>query len=243
MQTVYAERSTRRLSRERVETTHGRELPSGTLPRRPPDVEGSTCFLDCARRGVSPLLGMCRLRVVCEWYQEARRARRSNRPAMPLASRPRPRARRGRGAAESVSARRQQSDGLPTGAHRPRMNIYMGELALGEEGDVGMDVVVAWRICAAADGEQVVVSRATRDMAGEEALPARRSASSAAIGWRTFRMLCSSSSSERRQLRAGLPPLKMLSATKPARLCITTRREGRCGGAGRGPLAAARRGS
>ena len=34
-----------------------------------------------------------------------------------------------------------------------------------------MDVVIAARICAAAHGEQVVVSRATRDMAGDEPLP------------------------------------------------------------------------
>jgi predicted ATPase/class 3 adenylate cyclase len=56
-------------------------------------------------------------------------------------------------------------------ALRLRMGIHTGEPALGDEGYVGMDVVVAARICAAAHGDQVVVSRATRDMAGDEPVP------------------------------------------------------------------------
>ena len=56
-------------------------------------------------------------------------------------------------------------------AHRLRIGIHTGEPELGEEGYVGMDVVVAARVCASAHGEQVVVTRATRDMAGAEPLP------------------------------------------------------------------------
>ena len=59
-------------------------------------------------------------------------------------------------------------------AHRLRIGIHTGEPELGDEGYVGMDVVVAARVCAAAHGEQVVVTRATRDMAGERAAPRAR---------------------------------------------------------------------
>jgi predicted ATPase/class 3 adenylate cyclase len=56
-------------------------------------------------------------------------------------------------------------------AHRLRIGIHTGEPELGPEGYVGMDVVVAARVCASAHGEQIVVTRATRDMAGAEPLP------------------------------------------------------------------------
>ncbi len=55
--------------------------------------------------------------------------------------------------------------------HRLRIGIHTGEPDLGDEGYVGMDVVIASRICAAAHGEQIVVSRAARDVAGDEPLP------------------------------------------------------------------------
>ena len=55
-------------------------------------------------------------------------------------------------------------------AHRLRIGIHTGEPELGPEGYVGMDVVVAARVCASAHGEQIVVTRATRDMAGSEPL-------------------------------------------------------------------------
>ena len=60
---------------------------------------------------------------------------------------------------------------LPDEALRLRIGIHTGEPELGDEGYVGMDVVVAARICAAAHGDQIVVSRATRDMAGDQAVP------------------------------------------------------------------------
>jgi predicted ATPase/class 3 adenylate cyclase len=55
-------------------------------------------------------------------------------------------------------------------AHRLRIGIHTGEPELGPEGYVGMDVVVAARVCASAHGEQIVVTRATRDVAGAEPL-------------------------------------------------------------------------
>ena len=56
-------------------------------------------------------------------------------------------------------------------AHRLRIGIHTGEPELGDEGYVGMDVVVAARVCGSAHGEQIVVTRATRDLASAEPLP------------------------------------------------------------------------
>ena len=53
-------------------------------------------------------------------------------------------------------------------ALRLRIGIHTGEPSLVDGDYVGMDVVVAARICACAYGEQIVVSQATRDLAGDE---------------------------------------------------------------------------
>jgi predicted ATPase/class 3 adenylate cyclase len=66
----------------------------------------------------------------------------------------------------SLSVERWPDDAV----HRLRIGVHTGEPDLEHEGYVGMDVVIASRICAAAHGEQVVVSRATRDIAGEKPL-------------------------------------------------------------------------
>jgi len=50
---------------------------------------------------------------------------------------------------------------------RVRMGLHTGAPERGPEGYVGMDVHVAARICAAAHGGQIVVSRATRDLVEE----------------------------------------------------------------------------
>ncbi len=60
----------------------------------------------------------------------------------------------------------------PEGALRLRMGIHTGEPDLSEEGYVGMDVVVAARICAAGHGDQIIVSRATSNVTGPEPFPA-----------------------------------------------------------------------
>ena len=59
-------------------------------------------------------------------------------------------------------------------AHRLRIGIHTGEPELGR-GLRRHGRRVAARICASAHGEQVVVSQATRDMAGDEPLPGARS--------------------------------------------------------------------
>jgi predicted ATPase/class 3 adenylate cyclase len=57
------------------------------------------------------------------------------------------------------------------GAPRLRVGIHTGEPELGDEGYVGMDVVIAARICAAGHGGQILVSRATRDVTDPASLP------------------------------------------------------------------------
>ncbi len=56
----------------------------------------------------------------------------------------------------------------PSQEVRMRVGIHTGEPELRDDGYVGMDVHVAARICGAAHGGQVVVSRAARDVVGDE---------------------------------------------------------------------------
>ena len=51
---------------------------------------------------------------------------------------------------------------------RVRMGIHTGEPELREDGYVGLDIHLAARICGVAHGGQVLVSRATRDLAGDK---------------------------------------------------------------------------
>ncbi|MGH3136852.1 MAG: ATP-binding protein [Gaiellaceae bacterium] len=80
-------------------------------------------------------------------------------------------------ASDAVVAATEMQRGLedepwaPDEALRLRIGIHTGEPQLGDEGYIGMDVVVAARICAASHGQQIVVTRATRDVAGEQPLP------------------------------------------------------------------------
>jgi predicted ATPase len=56
----------------------------------------------------------------------------------------------------------------PDEAVRLRMGVHTGEPALDEEGYVGIDVVIAARICSAAHGGQIVVSGTTRQIVASE---------------------------------------------------------------------------
>jgi predicted ATPase len=98
-------------------------------------------------------------------------------------------------------------------AHRLRIGIHTGEPDLGPEGYVGMDVVVAARVCASAHGEQIVVTRATRDMAGDEPLP---DGSFQPLGRHQLKDVPSASQLFQLAapgLRDDFPPLKTLTAT------------------------------
>jgi predicted ATPase/DNA-binding SARP family transcriptional activator len=59
----------------------------------------------------------------------------------------------------------------PEEALRMRIGIHTGEPDSSDEGYVGLDVHVAARICSAAHGGQIVVSRPTRDFVDEKAEP------------------------------------------------------------------------
>jgi predicted ATPase/class 3 adenylate cyclase len=74
------------------------------------------------------------------------------------------------GAAEiqrSLAAEPWPSDGVL----RVRMGVHTGEPERVEHGYVGLDVHVAARICAAGHGDQIVVSQAAREVAGDEPAP------------------------------------------------------------------------
>jgi predicted ATPase/class 3 adenylate cyclase len=69
-------------------------------------------------------------------------------------------------ASAAVAAAEEAQSGLGGGPIRVRMGIHTGEPIVTEQGYVGMDVHRAARIAAAGHGGQVLVSQATRDLAG-----------------------------------------------------------------------------
>jgi predicted ATPase/class 3 adenylate cyclase len=98
-------------------------------------------------------------------------------------------------------------------AHRLRIGLHTGEPELGAEGYVGIDVVVAARICGASHGEQVVVSQATRDVSGETPVAegsyrplGRHRLKDVEAAVQLFQLLAPG-------LREDFPPLKTLTAT------------------------------
>jgi predicted ATPase/class 3 adenylate cyclase len=140
-------------------------LPSGTVTLLFADIEGSTRLLHRLRAGFAPI--RARLR---ELVREVARARGGHEvdwagDGVFLAF---PRAREAVLAAIEIQRALEQEPWPPNGVVRLRMGVHTGEPDLGDEGYVGMDVVVAARICAAAHGGQIVVSRATRDFVGDD---------------------------------------------------------------------------
>lgn len=98
-------------------------------------------------------------------------------------------------------------------AHRLRIGMHTGEPDLGDEGYVGMDVVVASRICSSSHGEQIVLSQATRDVCGDEPVPGagfralgRHRLKDVPTAALLFQLLGP-------ELRADFPPLKTLTAS------------------------------
>ena len=80
------------------------------------------------------------------------------------------------GAREAVAAAAELQHALtdepwpPDEAIRLRIGLHTGEPELDDEGYVGIDVVVAARICSAAHGGQVVLSQAIRELVGDAPL-------------------------------------------------------------------------
>jgi predicted ATPase/class 3 adenylate cyclase len=145
-------------------TSHA-PLPSGTVTLLFADIEGSTRLLHALGEGYAPVRARMR-----ELVRETAAERAGSEVDwagdgvfLAFGS-----ARNGVLAAVDLQ-RKLASESWPSdSALRVRIGIHTGEPDLGEEGYVGMDVVVAARICSAGHGGQVVVSRSTRDFVGDD---------------------------------------------------------------------------
>jgi predicted ATPase/class 3 adenylate cyclase len=73
-------------------------------------------------------------------------------------------------ASDALAAAEAAREALADGPVRVRMGLHTGEPTVTDEGYVGIDVHRAARIAAAGHGGQIVVSQATRDLAGAERL-------------------------------------------------------------------------
>ena len=73
-------------------------------------------------------------------------------------------------ASDALAAAAAGREALATGPIRVRMGLHTGEPTVTEEGYVGIDVHRAARIAAAGHGGQILVSQATRDLAGADRL-------------------------------------------------------------------------
>src|SRR6266508_1951385 len=73
-------------------------------------------------------------------------------------------------ASNALAAAAEGCDALAGGPIRVRMGLHTGEPMVTEEGYVGIDVHRAARIAAAGHGGQILVSQATRDLAGPDRL-------------------------------------------------------------------------
>ena len=145
-----------------------RDLPSGTVTLLFADVEGSTRLLHALGERFAPARSRMRelVRLSAAKHGGAEVDWAGDGAFLAFA-----RARDAVAAAADIQRALAAEPWPPAEGLRLRMGIHTGEPDLGDEGYVGMDVVVAARVCAAAHGEQVVVTRATRDMAGDEPVP------------------------------------------------------------------------
>jgi predicted ATPase/class 3 adenylate cyclase len=185
-------------------------LPRGTVTLLFADVEGSTRLLNLLGERFGPARARMR-----EIVREAARAHDGAEVdwAGDGAFLAFSRARDAVGAAAQIHRSLAAEPWADDEAHRLRIGLHTGEPELGDEGYVGIDVVIASRICAASHGEQVVVSQATRDVSGEAPLP---EASYRALGRhrlkdvpnavQLFQLVAP-------DLREDFPPLKTLTAT------------------------------
>jgi predicted ATPase len=187
-----------------------RGLPAGTVTLVFADVEGSTRLLHLLGERFAPARARMRelVRAAAAEHDGAEVDWAGDGVFLAFT-----RARDGLAAAAAIQ-RSLAAESWPSDeAHRLRIGIHTGEPELGAEGYVGMDVVVAARVCASAHGEQVVVTRATRDMAGAQPLPG---ASFRPLGHHRLKDVPSSAQLFQLvapDLRDDFPPLKTLTAT------------------------------
>jgi predicted ATPase/class 3 adenylate cyclase len=186
------------------------DLPSGTVTLLFADVEGSTKLLSALGERFGPARARMR-----ELVRDAARAHGGAEvdwagDGVFLAF---GRAHDGIAAAAQIQRSLAAESWPDDAAHRLRIGVHTGEPELEHEGYVGMDVVIASRICAAAHGEQIVVSRAARDVAGDEPLPGasfrtlgRHRLKDVPEALQLFQLVAP-------ELPAEFPPLNTLSAT------------------------------
>jgi tetratricopeptide (TPR) repeat protein len=134
-----------------------RELPAGTVTFLFTDVEGSTRLLREHRERYAQLLSAHR-RVLRGAFARHGGVEVDTQGDAFFVSFAR--------ASDAVLAAEEAQQALRGGAVRVRMGIHTGEPQVTDDGYVGMDVHRAARICAAANGGQVLVSQATRDLVG-----------------------------------------------------------------------------
>jgi predicted ATPase/class 3 adenylate cyclase len=187
-----------------------RDLPTGTVTLVFADVEGSTRLLHLLGARFAPARSRMRevVRAATARHGGAEVDWAGDGAFLAFTS-----ARAALGAVVEIQRTLAEDPSPSDEALRLRIGMHTGEPALGDEGYVGMDVVVAARICAAAHGEQVVVSRATRDLAGDEPVPGasykplgRHRLKDVPASTQLFQLLV-------RGLRDDFPPLRTLSAS------------------------------
>jgi class 3 adenylate cyclase len=143
------------------------ELPSGTVTLLFSDIEGSTQLLrELGERWDEALAA--HNRILREAFAEAggQEVDRQGDAFFAVFARARNAVAAATSAQHALAAEQ-----WPGGADvRVRMGIHTGEPSIGGEGYLGVDVVRAARICAAAHGGQVLVSETTRALVGGEDL-------------------------------------------------------------------------
>jgi predicted ATPase/class 3 adenylate cyclase len=136
-----------------------RRLPSGTVTFLFTDIEGSTRLLQEHGDRYASLLAEHRraLREVFERHHGVEVDTQGDAFFVAFAR-----------ATDAVAAARDGQAALGDGPIRVRMGLHTGEPVVTEEGYVGLDVHRAARIAGVAHGEQVLLSRSTRDLAGAD---------------------------------------------------------------------------
>jgi predicted ATPase/class 3 adenylate cyclase len=147
----------------RIDTS--RSLPTGTVTLLFADVEGSTRLLHALGERFAP--ARARLREIVREQASSRDGHEVDWAGdgvfLAFAS-----AREAVAAATEIQRALAEEPWPSEEALRLRIGIHTGEPELVDGDYVGMDVVIAARICACAHGEQIVVSRSTRELAGDQ---------------------------------------------------------------------------
>jgi predicted ATPase len=138
-----------------------RELPTGTVTFLFTDIEGSTRLLHELGAAYADALAEHRRALRAAFVDHAGVEVDTQGDAFFVAfSR----------AADALAAARAGQNALVSGPLKVRMGLHTGEPLVTDEGYVGIDVHGAARIAAAGHGGQVLVSRTTYDLVGEDGL-------------------------------------------------------------------------